>query len=161
MAWTTPKTWVSEPLISVDLNTHVRDNQNYLKSRIDTTAKQYIRTSGNYITTSTSLVDIDPVDLVLMITTIGGDVRVTFVGHATGAGGDRTLSVGVDIDNIKYTILSETETGSANLSFSYIFTGLSAGPHIFKMLWSTNADTATMYAGQLLFDVREEIGLVA
>ena len=31
MAWTTPKTWVSEPLLSSDLNTHLRDNLQALK----------------------------------------------------------------------------------------------------------------------------------
>jgi len=32
MAWTTPRTWVDEELIDATiLNTHIRDNLNYLK----------------------------------------------------------------------------------------------------------------------------------
>ena len=38
MAWTAPKTWSSEPLTSLDLNSNVRDNLNHLKDRLDSSA---------------------------------------------------------------------------------------------------------------------------
>jgi len=34
LSWTAPKTWVAELLTSVDLNAHVRDNLNFLKTNI-------------------------------------------------------------------------------------------------------------------------------
>ena len=34
MAWTAPKTWAAGPLASADLNTYIRDNQNFLKTNI-------------------------------------------------------------------------------------------------------------------------------
>ncbi len=34
MAWTNPRTWIAEKLLSADLNPHVRDNLNYLKDNI-------------------------------------------------------------------------------------------------------------------------------
>ena len=83
MAWTTPKTWSSEPLTSTDLNTYVRDNQNYLKGRVDADAAQYERTSGDYTTSSSTLVDVDATNMSLTITTTGGDVLVTLVGFAS------------------------------------------------------------------------------
>ena len=107
------------------------------------------------------MVDIDATNLALTLTTIGGDVRVTFVGYGDGSGGDRVISIGVDVDGTPYTLVKEQETGDVNYSFSYIFTGLLAGSHTFKMQWQTSAGTATLYAGTLLFDVREEIGVVA
>jgi hypothetical protein len=162
MAWTTPKIWASEPLISTDLNTYVRDNQTYLKDRIDATAKQYIRTSGDYSTTSSSLVDIDATNLALTLTTLGGDVRVTFTGMGVlDTSNNRDFVLAVDIDGTPYNIMDHKEYGQTNFGFTYIFTGLTAGSHTFKMQWSTSASTLTLYAGTLLFDVREEIGVAA
>ena len=164
MAWTTPKTWASEPLTSLDLNTYVRDNQNYLKGRVDATAKQYVRTATNYTTTSTTLVDVDATNLAHTITTDGEDVLVTLAGYANinSTGGRMTLAV--DIDGTPYTILYLRSTASGadfNVSFSYLFTGLTAASHTFKLQWKMSSDTGTLYAGALLFDVREAPGVVA
>jgi len=163
MAWTTPKTWTSEPLISGDLNTEVRDNLIYLKEALDNSApaKQYIRTSGNYTTTSTSFVDMDDTNLNITLITTGRDVRVTFTGYGMVAGAAGELTLGVRVDGTHYTILKTEEGGSGGIisvSFSYIFAGLSAGEHDFKMRWLTSDGTGTIYAGKLLFDVREELG---
>ena len=58
MTWITPKTWAVDELVTASmLNTHLRDNLNYLLGR----PKQVIRRDNNatYTTTSTSFVDID------------------------------------------------------------------------------------------------------
>ena len=40
MAWTTPKTWTAGELVTEStLNTHVRDNQNVLKTPLDANGK--------------------------------------------------------------------------------------------------------------------------
>lgn len=162
MAWTTPKTWASEPLTSIDLNTYIRDNQNYLKSRIDSTAQQYIRTSGNYTTTSSSLVDVDATNMALTITTSGKDVLVTLVGYISESNGNQ-VDIAVDVDggtDVKTLVSVEGNAGeNQNVSFGLIWSGLSAGSHTFKLQWARDGGgTATMRAGSLLFDVREMIG---
>lgn len=164
MAWTTPKTWASEPLTSIDLNTYVRDNQNYLQDRVDspTATAQYLRTATNYTTTSTTLVDVDATNLALTITTTGGDVLVTFCGYANVNTSGKSMSLAVDIDGTPYTVITQDCPGSGqqiNVSFSYVFTGLTAGSHTFKLQWLTETGTATLYAGTLLLDVRETMGV--
>lgn len=163
MAWTTPKTWSSEPLTSTDLNTYIRDNQTYLKERVDAEAKQYIRTSGDYTTTSGgAMVDMDTTNMNLTITTTGGDVQITFAGYGSNSN-TAIIVIGFRVDDTTdYEIVTEEISNSneeANLSSTYILTGLSAGSHSFKMRWRCNG--GTMYAGSMLFDVREIQGVVS
>lgn len=165
MAWTTPRTWTDGEIVTkAIMDTHVRDNLDYLKDRLDGAAKQYIRTATNYTTTSASLVAVDATNLALTFTTDGSDVRVTFAGWGSTATA-RWMGVGVDVDGTEYEIVreeSDTVDGLVNLSFSYVFTGLSAASHTFKLIWrSEDTTSATLYAGTLLFDVREELGLIA
>lgn len=57
MAWTDPKTWASETLTSSDMNTHVRDNLNYLKGTSDgavASGVQLRRTSDQSIPDATA-----------------------------------------------------------------------------------------------------------
>lgn len=166
MAWTTPRTWTDGEIVTkAIMDTHVRDNLDYLKDRLDGAAKQYIRTATNYTTTSTSYVEVDGTgNLTLTFTTDGSDVRVTFVGYGSTATA-KWIGMGVDVDGTEYELVradSETTDGYVNLSFSYVFTGLSAASHTFKLIWrAEDSNTATLYAGTLLFDVREELGLIA
>ena len=166
MAWTTPKTWASEPLTSIDLNTYIRDNQNYLQDRVDSSdaTAQYIRVSSDYTTTSTSLVDVDATNLAHSITTIGGDVLATFAGYANVNSSGSDMYLAVDVDGTPYTIVKTKSQGSGhifNVSFSYVFAGLAAGSHDFTLQWRVSGNTGTLYAGTLLFDVRETMGMVA
>jgi len=164
MAWSTPRTWVAGEIVTAaNLNTYVSDNLTYIKDRLDGTAKQYIRTATNYTTTSTSLVDVDGTNLALTFTTDGGDVMVTFAGYISN-GNNVDTTIGVDVDSTDYEIIvDQTNNGAdkANVSFVYIFTGLSAASHTFKLRWKTSSGTATLVAGTTLFDVRETIGLIA
>src|SRR5689334_4136609 len=73
MPWTTPRTWVNnEPLTASDMNAHIRDNLNALKS--PATDHYEANESSNYTTTSTTFVSIDATNLSLDITTMGGDI---------------------------------------------------------------------------------------
>jgi hypothetical protein len=167
MAWTTPKTWASEPLTSTDLNTYVRDNFSYLKDRVDGTAKQYIRTATDYTTTSGTLTDIDATNLALTFTTDGSDVMVIFAGYGDVSGGSgRTMRLALDIDSgttVKEILRVENAAAAQkmNMSFAYVLTGLTAGSHTIKLQWLVSAGTGTLTAGTLLFDVREMLGLIA
>ncbi len=43
MAWTTPRTWVTDEVLTAALlNTHLRDNLNWLKTRVDTLSTRVI-----------------------------------------------------------------------------------------------------------------------
>ena len=166
MAWETPKTWASEPLTSIDLNEQVRDNLNHLKDRFDGTsaAAQYISTS-DYSTSGTAWVDVDSTNMALTITTTGGDVLVTANGNVSNNNDSRTAYIGVDVDSgADFAQLYEQKEGVDGIhSFgsSWIFTGLSAGSHTFKLQWKLSySRTRKMYTGAL-FDVREVVGRVA
>ena len=67
MAWTSPKTWSSEPLTSIDLNTYVRDNQNHLKDRLDNSAGNIVSGSTVLSSTSTEFVDVEATNLALAL----------------------------------------------------------------------------------------------
>lgn len=156
MAWTTPKTWTSEVLTSNDMNTYLSDNTQYLYDQINTTPEiySYIRTTGDYSTTSTSYVDIDATNMSATITTTGGDVIVTFAGTVTisssGLG-----HIAIDYDGTVYApIYMKTRD---NVSFSLIFDNVSAGSHTFTMQWknagpgvtatlSGNSDTSAHFS---------------
>lgn len=154
MAWTSPKTWASEPLTSTDMNTHIRDNLNYLHS--GRPSAQYIRDATNYTTTSTSYVDVDAANMSLTITTTGGDVRVSFAANGFNTGTNQNY-VGVRHDGTDYEMMaSQAEQGRyQNFSFGYVFEGLSAGSHTFTLRFRTSAGTMTMRAVNIQFDVRE------
>lgn len=58
MAWTAPKTWArNDPLNADNLNTFIRDNQNYLKSQVDAAANVVHRArkvSGSNVSLATN-----------------------------------------------------------------------------------------------------------
>ena len=155
VAWTTPKTWTSEPLTSIDLNTFVRDNQNHLKDRIDSSANRVVSGIRNYSTTATEWVDVDAQELSLTLQAHGGDVLVGFTGTVFHNVNSRATFFNVAIDEINY--FSDdgiTQFHNANhqdvfrykpLTFVVLIPGLATGSHIFKLRWKTQQDnTATM-----------------
>ena len=50
MAWTNPRTWGAEQLLSADLNPHVRDNLNYLKANIGLGASVELTIAAGVVT---------------------------------------------------------------------------------------------------------------
>ncbi|MCY3834494.1 MAG: hypothetical protein OXG85_15890 [Chloroflexi bacterium] len=148
MVWTTPKTWSSEPLTSLDLNTHVRDNQNHLKDRLDASASRIIRGARAIATTSTAFVDVDSLNLALTLTTHGGDVLLGFTGSIKNKVNNGTTSLNVAVDGVDYIadegIVSYQSAGSNGglrntpASFVMLIAGLSAGSHTFKLRWKTS-----------------------
>lgn len=161
MAWTTPKTWSAETLTSTDMNTHIRDNLNYLKDTIAPNAEQYARTSGNYTTTSTTFTDVDGTNMSFSLTTTGGDVMVTCAGYGSSGAGD-AVTVGVFVTGLGTTTIVEAESTNnsdpVNVSFVYIFKDLAAGTYTFTLRYKGDGSTTTLYAGNLLFDAREILG---
>ena len=155
MAWTTPKTWSSEPLTSIDLNTHVRDNQNHLKDRLDTGASRVISGATLLTTTANDFVDVDPTKLSLTLTTHGGDVLLGFTGTVRNIARSGTTNINVAVDGVDYIAddgligvkIAGDGDGSRNkpISFVMLIPGLSAGSHSFTLRWkASNNNTAQM-----------------
>lgn len=161
MAWTTPKTWSSEPLTSTDLNTYVRDNQAYLKDRIDGANAAQYNTQVTASTTSATVVDIDATNLNLTITTTGGDVEVTLIGTGYSSGTTRVVFY-VDVDGTAYFLSASSAQSSThgNVNAVLKITGLSAGEHTFKLQFLRES-AHTGYTVIECFDVREIMGVVA
>ncbi len=155
MAWTTPKTWSSEPLTSIDLNTYLRDNQTHLKNRLDSSANASVRGQSNLTTTSNDFVDVDAEKLALALTTHGGDVLLGFTGTVMSKESGGSVNLNVAVDDVDFVpdggIISHSVSMSFDtnrhkpLSFVMLIPGLSPGPHTFKLRWKTSkSNTATM-----------------
>lgn len=155
MAWTTPKTWASEPLTSVDLNTYVRDNQNHLKDRIDSSASTVVSGIRNYSTTATEWVDVDPQELSLTLDTHGGDVLLGFAGAIYHRLDNKATYFNIAVDDSNYFSgdgVTQFHNSAHNDAFRFkplsivvMIPSLSTGSHVFKLRWKTSRDnTATM-----------------
>lgn len=156
MAWTTPKTWTSEPLTSSDLNTYIRDNQNDIRSRQDNNADYILDEGSDYTTTSTTFTEVDATNLSLTITTTGGDVLVFFSGSVRMSA-NRYGFFNIEVDatdkftNDGHTMIfgTPTDTALAPVTMAVLCEGLSAGSHTFQLKWKVGSGggTLTMYAG--------------
>lgn len=148
MAWTTPKTWSSEPLTSLDLNTYVRDNQNHLRDRLDNSAESLVSDSSIITTTATEFVDVDADKLSLTLMTHGGVVLVGFTGTVQSGVSRGSTYFNVAVDGVDYIaddgITRKTAAYSnggnlhAPISFVMLVTGLGPGSHTFKLRWKTS-----------------------
>lgn len=142
MAWTTPKTWTTEPLTSSDMNTHIRDNLLALKEP----PTQVVTQPGDVATTSTTFVDLAGMSATVITT--GGDVLCgvcVSLGHAPGAAIYLNISVdGVDHAASNGVTLCQPSAPLV-VSFVYLVTGLAAGSHTFKVRWKTASGTAYAY----------------
>ena len=155
MAWTSPKTWSSEPLTSIDLNTYVRDNQNHLKDRLDNSTAHVVSGTTILTTTSNEFVDVDATKMALTLTTHGGDVLLGFTGSLQNGAAGGSTSFNVAVNGVDY-IADDGITRSQNavsgdtgrnkpLSFVMLIAGLGAGTHTFKLRWKVlNGNTARM-----------------
>lgn len=150
MAWTAPKTWSSEPLTSLDLNTYVRDNQNHLIGRLDTGAAKLGSSSNFYTTTATEFVDVDATKLAITLQTHGGDVLIGFTGSVLTTNSNAGTYFNIAVDDEDYVaddgIIRNTSAASAGgdrhypLSFVMLIRGLSAGGHTFKLRWKKSGN---------------------
>lgn len=155
MAWTTPKTWSSEPLTSIDLNTYVRDNQNHLKDRLDAGASSIISGATLLSTTAHDFVDVDATKLSLTLTTHGGDVLLGFTGTVRNNARAGTTYINVAVDGVDYIAddgligvriaTDGDQSRNKPVSFVMLISGLSAGSHSFKLRWkASRTSTASM-----------------
>lgn len=126
MAWTTPKTWATSELVTAAmLNTHVRDNLNFLLSGRGVSLAA-LNTPGTYSTTSTSFVDVNaswevsltPESsrvLVLAGVTIKGSSTNSYwrINQVSGTAGDTLTIAGAGIYHVSYAQLWTVTPGAA------------------------------------------------
>lgn len=161
MAWTTPKNWSATLVTVADLNTHIRDNLNALK-----TPPQDIYSTGAYAgasTTSSTFVNIDATNLSLDITTTGGRLAILFsaeVYSSSGAqrayfdfsiNGGRIGHASYGLGNVNIAAVSEYYT--VNL---FIVTGAqAAGSYNVKPMWLVNSGGTINLSTNVLFHIWE------
>ena len=155
--WTSPKTWATGELVTAALlNTHLRDNLEFLKA--PPTTVYVLNESSDYTTTSTAFVNVDNTKLALALTTNGGDVLISFHGMLLSSSNGRVISLDVEVDGVRLggddgLIAAHWVSGvlvsASSVSFTVLARGLSAGNHTFKLQWKLNigSATATLYAG--------------
>lgn len=148
--WTTPKTWnTGDPLIATDMNTHIRDNFEFIKS--PPTAAYKANESSDYSTTSLTFANVDNINLALSLTIAGGLILVGFSGNVS-ANAACNINFDVEVDGVRQGgddgyICQNGSTVEEMVSFVIPITGLAAGAHTFKLQWKTSANTVTMRAG--------------
>jgi hypothetical protein len=149
MAWTTPATWTPGQVVTAtDLNTHLRDNLNFLLSRPNNVIKR--DNNANYTTTATSFIDADGTNLKITLSITGSAVLLGFTLMASNNSRFDLLIDGTRYDSGALEGLLGAPDASLTLapvSASVLVAGLSAGAHTFKLQWRATAGTATLYAG--------------
>lgn len=164
--WTTPQTWANSVLVdATQLNTHIRDNMDYLFTRPKTLSS--VNAASDVSTTSTSFTDVDGAgtDLTLSVTTNGGRLLVGFTGSMSNGGGYRGY-LDVDVDGTRLGLddgvasFSATASATANVSFTAMTGVLSVGTHTVKLQWKTanvaGAVTCYMGAGTAAYDLHPQ-----
>lgn len=145
MAWTSPKTWSADELVTnTMLNTHLRDNLNYLK------AKPYGKASlATQITTaSTSFTD---TGLSVAVTPAGEAIIASFTG-VVGISGGSQCQFDIDVNGTRQggtdgLVCVVTSGTVESVALTIIVDGLTPGNlYTIKVQWKVNAGTGTLYA---------------
>lgn len=151
--WTTPKTWsTGEPLTAADLNSHLRDNLEYLAD--NPSAARFANELSDYSTTSTSFANVDATNFSHSLTTKGEDVMIGFAGSVTQNNAANAIYLDVLIDSTRIggddgilVVYPNSTTVRADASFVILVKGLAAGAHTIRLQWKVTGGTATMHAG--------------
>ena len=155
MAWTAPKTWQADELLSAaDYNTHLRDNLNALKNP---PGAAIVRDNESvYTTTSTSWVSVDATNLKATITTTGGDVDLYFQGVLSAdSASSRHVWFDFRVDGVggwavnqgfAGGIVRQAITSTIGMAFNMgaRITGLPPGTHTFEVIWRQSGGTARL-----------------
>lgn len=153
-AWTTPKTWVTDELVTAAmLNTHLRDNLNALKTPPTYSFDGPLTLS----TTSTNWVDMHS-SLTCTLVTTGGDLLV----GAWGRVAHNTLGATIwfQVERNGYS-QAEVEYNNPDydwrtpVTIAYLNSPVPAGTHTLKLRWRTSAGTLSTNAYNWTFFVKE------
>lgn len=151
--WTQPRTWATGEIVTAaQLNSHLRDNLEYLRQREDTALNHFACNSASgYSTTSTSFTDVDAAALSGTLTTTGGPLLIGAAGSwkSSGTSIDICLDVtlnGVRIGHPSYGV-TFMQSVAANLYLPVAWSQvrpLAAGTYALKLQWRTSSGTLTL-----------------
>ena len=135
MPWTTPKTWATGELVTAaDLNTHLRDNLNFLLSP---NFQEAVGSGTDFSTTSTTYADITGMSVT--ITTAGGNLLVSAFGRFTGSAGANAF-LAINLDGTDYEVnTAATVSGSGLYVCALRRFVVSAGAHTVKLRLRTES----------------------
>ncbi len=154
--WTNPKTWVVDELVTAaTMNEQVRDNLLWLKSPPN--REHTALGDDDWITSSTSWVDVDGTYLTLHMETTGGDLMVHFHGTLTLTGMDSVVYFDLLLDGVPVgggngiIALQNPDAATAQritpVSFTRRIKNVSPMPHLLSLQWRVNTGVARMLAG--------------
>ena len=150
MPWTSPATFIPGQIIAAaDLNSQLRDNELYLLAGrpVGYVVRQG---SADYVTSSTSFVDVDAANAILTLTLNGSRALVIATGTMEAPVGqdmyfdwivDSTTRAGGSSG------VSQSNNNNQRQQFTAIgfFNGLSAGVHTFKLQYRSASGAATLH----------------
>jgi hypothetical protein len=153
--WTAPRTWnVGELVTAGLLNSHLRDNLEYLKAQDDLPLNYAAASSVSlYSTGGSGWADVDGANLRLNLTTSGGAVLLGLSAQAkhTQAGGEIRLAWSIDGarlgDGYGFCMLQAPAANYQQVISHTHARVLSAGAHVITLQFDTTA--ATCYLGGL------------
>lgn len=151
--WTQPRTWATGEIVTAaQLNSHLRDNLEYLHLREETALNHFACSSASgYTTTSTSFTDVDAAALAGTITTTGSPLLIGVTGawKSSGTSIDVCLDVAINGARIGHASYGVTfmQSVAANLYLPVAWSqvrALSAGTYALKLQWRTSSGTLTL-----------------
>lgn len=131
MAWTTPRTWVAGETVTASLmNTHVRDNLDYLKTQADNsilkTGPIYATATGTLNTGNNDNFALGSVGTI-QFTTVGANSILT--GLTNGSGGRRVRLINAASSG-SFTLSASAGASTAANRFATDSAGISPGTSI-------------------------------
>lgn len=148
--WTTPRTWALSDFADADmLNTHIRNNFDWLKSPAGATA-----TGSTDITTTSGLADMT--SLTGSFTLVGSRCIVAYKGPLRASGGTVVAQMAVNIDAVVQTYAESIASGAQEPAAWIVRVGsLTAGVKSINVQWGRNANTLAQdgatYASRFFF----------
>ena len=145
MAWTTPKTWTATVVTVSDLNTHVRDNLNYLlASRPYNLLSSTVQAS----TSSGSYVDVDVTNLAAVVTPNSSRVLVLsfFLARVDNTASNYAIFrlYGDNGAGASSMVARTYQNAQADMMLAHVYSGLSAGT-TYTFTLQYHAGTGTIY----------------
>jgi hypothetical protein len=157
MAWTSPKTWnTNDVLTSTDMDTYVRDNPNYLLS--GRPGGQTKRDAGtDYKISTNTWADIDATYFGTTITLNATRAIVSFNGVLSGSATTIVVDFDVDVNGVRFgtagidgiwgVSLAGPNTNRVPISLTQPLFNLTPGANTIKMKWKCSSGTAILYSG--------------
>ena len=151
--WTPPRTWTVGELVTAGvLNTHLRDNLEYLKAQNDLPLNVATAASPtSYSSASTVFTDVDSAALSLTLITSGGAVLLGFSTHVqhNAVLGETRLDWNINgtrIGDPTYgTCFMQAAAASTHTPVTYmLMRALAAGTHTLKLQFASSGGTTTL-----------------